>query len=268
MINPRKFALLGTKQKIYKIAATIRNIEISLKQGQTLNIQETLAYTEVIKNQEGQKILRTVQIIDSIRDIQTIASVSEQAKLLNFAYHDLLDILDQKADEDKKFSFMQFDDLNKEATRYPWIGILDNLRSPMNVGTIFRSADGFGTGELFLTGITPYPPNTKVTRTALGAEEFVPFRYFNTTEEAIHQARKENYKIIALEVAAPSKELSEIENFQQCAFIFGNEEFGITSSILEICDEIIRLPLVGKKNSINVGNVFSIVAHHITNNIA
>ncbi|MGL5956640.1 MAG: TrmH family RNA methyltransferase, partial [Brevinema sp.] len=71
------------------------------------------------------------------------------------------------------------------------------------------------------------------------------------------------YKIIALEVAEPSKELSEIEDFQYCAFIFGNEEFGITSSILEICDEIVRLPLVGKKNSINVGNVFSIVAHYI-----
>ncbi|MGL5955257.1 MAG: TrmH family RNA methyltransferase, partial [Brevinema sp.] len=236
MINPRKFALLGTKQKIYKIAATIRNIEIALKQGQDLDIKETLAYTEAIRNQEGQKISRTVTIVESLQDIQSLPSLSEQIKRLNFAYHDLLAILDQKVDEDKKFSLIQFDDLNKEVIRYPWIGILDNLRSPMNVGTIFRSADGFGTGELFLSGITPCPPNNKVTRTALGAEEFVPFRYFNTTEEAITQARQEHYKIIALEVAEPSKELSEIEDFQYCAFIFGNEEFGITSSILEICD--------------------------------
>lgn len=267
MINPRKFALLGTKQKIYKIASTIRNIEIALKNGETIDMHETLAYTDAIKNQEGQKIKKTLNIIDSIKDIQSFSDISEQMKLLNFAYHDLLMILDQKVDEDKKFSFIQFDDLNKEPVRYPWIGILDNLRSPMNVGTIFRSADGFGTGKLFLTGITPCPPNSKVSRTALGAEEFVPFRYFETTEQAIEKARSMGYKIIALEVAEPSKNISELDDFENCAFIFGNEEFGITSSILELCDEVVRLPLIGKKNSINVGNVFSIVAHYIANNI-
>lgn len=267
MINPRKFALLGTKQKIYKIASTIRNCEITLKNGEAINIHETLAYTDAIKNQEGRKILKTLEIIDSMRNVHEITELSEQLKVLNFAYHDLLEILEQKMDEDKKFSFIQFDDLNKESIRYPWIGILDNLRSPMNVGTIFRSADGFGTGELYLTGITPCPPNSKLERTALGAENFVPFQYFATTEEAIQAAKDKNYKIIALEVAEPSKNLSELDSFENCAFIFGNEEFGITSSILELCDDVVRLPLVGKKNSINVGNVFSIVSHHIAENI-
>ncbi|MDK2818850.1 MAG: hypothetical protein KFW21_05320 [Spirochaetota bacterium] len=267
MINPRKFALLGTKQKIYKIASTIRNCEIALKNGETIDINETLAYTDAIKNQEGRKILKTIEIVEMIRNVHTIKEVSEQIKTLNFAYHDLLDILEQKIDEDKKFSFIQFDDLNKEAIRYPWIGILDNLRSPMNVGTIFRSADGFGTGELYLTGITPCPPHPKLERTALGAENFVPFQYFSTTEEAIQVAKQKSYKIIALEVVEPSKNLSEITCFENCAFIFGNEEFGITSSILELCDNVVRLPLVGKKNSINVGNVFSIVSHYIAENI-
>ncbi len=267
VINPRKFALLGTKQKIYKIAATIRNIEIAVKNGKDIDITETLAYTEAIRNQEGQKIQKTVQIIDSIKDVKDIDDLSEQLKLLNFAYHDLLAILEQKVDEDKKFSFIQFDDPNKKAIRYPYIAILDNLRSPMNVGTIFRSADGFGTGEIFLTGITPCPPNNKVSRTALGAEEFVPYRYFEKTEDAIAEAKKLNYKIIALEVVEPSKNLSELEDVKNCAFIFGNEEFGITSSILELCDEVVRLPLVGKKNSLNVGNVFSIVSYYISNQI-
>ncbi len=264
MINPRKFALLGTKQKIYKIAATIRNIEINLKNGKDIDTAETLAYTEAIRNQEGQKIAKAVKIIDSIKDINFTGSKSEQIKALNFAYHDLLDILEQKVDEDKKFSFIQFDDLNKKAVRYPWIAVLDNLRSPMNVGTIFRSADGFGTGEIYLTGITPHPPNAKVSRTALGAEEFVPHRYFEKTEDAIRFAKEQNYKVIALEVAEPSKNLSDLTSFKNCAFVFGNEEFGITSSILEMCDEVVRLPLVGKKNSLNVGNVFSIVAHYIS----
>lgn len=263
VINPRKFALLGTKQKIYKIASTIRNCELALKNGESINIEETLSYTDAIKDQEGIKIAKTLAIIAPLYNIHHIQEKSEQIKLLNFAYHDLLAILDQKVDEDKKFSFIQFDDLNKEAARYPWIGILDNLRSPMNVGTIFRSADGFGTGELFLTGITPHPPNKKLTRTALGAEEFVPFSYFEKTEDAIQEARNRGYKIIALEVVQPSKFLSDIDDFNKCAFVFGNEEFGITESVLKLCDEIISLPLVGKKNSINVGNVFSIVSHYI-----
>lgn len=266
MINPRKFALLGTKQKIYKIASTIRNIEINLKNQEEIDISETLAYTEAIKNQEGQKIKKTIAIVESLKNIQQLSS-SEQIKHLNFAYHDLLAILEQKVDEDKKFSFIQFDNLEKTPVRFPWIGILDNLRSPMNVGTIFRSADGFGTGELFLTGITPHPPNPKLARTALGAEEFVPCTYFEKTEDAILEAKKRGYRIIALEIAEPSKNLSELTNFENTAFIFGNEEFGITSTTLELCDEIIRLPLFGKKNSINVGNVFSIVSHYIADQL-
>lgn len=267
MINPRKFALLGTKQKIYKIASTIRNIEISLKNGEEIEITETLAYSEAIRNQEGKKIQKTIEIVDSLKDLQQIDSLSEKIKKLNFAYHDLLAILEQKVDEDKKFSFIQFDDLGRTPTRFPWIGILDNLRSPMNVGTIFRSADGFGTGELFLTGITPHPPNTKLARTALGAEEFVPCTYFEKTEDAIHEAKKRGYKVIALEIAEPSKNLSELTDFKNIAFVFGNEEFGITSSILELCDEVVRLPLFGKKNSINVGNVFSIVSHYVADQL-
>lgn len=262
MINPRKFALLGTKQKIYKIASTIRNNEIALKNGEKVDLVETLAYTEAIKNQEGAKIQKALAIVERLSALHQ-KDKSEQMKTLNFAYHDLLDILEQKSDEDKKFSFIQFDDLNREPVRYPWIGILDNLRSPMNVGTIFRSADGFGAGELFLTGITPCPPSAKVSRTALGAEEFVPYQYFETTEQAIAEAKKRSYRVIALEVVEPSKNLSDIDDFTHCAFVFGNEEFGITTKTLDFCDEVVRLPLVGKKNSINVGNVFSIVSHYI-----
>ncbi|MGL4389244.1 MAG: TrmH family RNA methyltransferase [Brevinema sp.] len=264
MINPRKFAQLGTKQKIYKIASTIRNMEIALKNNEPLDIQKTIAYTDTIRNQEGQKIQKALEIIDPILILNNELPLKEQIKLLNFAYHNLLEILEQKADEDKKFSFIQFDELTKEVIRYPWIGILDNLRSPMNVGTIFRSADGFGTGMLYLTGITPHPPNNKVSRTALGAEEFVPYKYFETTEKAIQQARDLGYRIIALEVVEPFKTMDDIENVENCAFIFGNEEFGITESVLALCDDIVRLPLVGKKNSLNVGNIFSIVAYEIS----
>lgn len=263
MINPRKFAQLGTKQKIYKIASTIRSMEIALKNNEPIEINKTIAYTDAIRNQEGQKIKQALSIIDPIININQDLDRKERLKILNFAYHDLLDILEEKADEDKKFSFIQFDTPEKEPIRYPWIGILDNLRSPMNVGTIFRSADGFGTGELYLTGITPHPPNPKISRTALGAEEFVPYKYFPSTEEAISHARSLGYSIIGLEVVEPSKTLEELESISNCAFIFGNEEFGITESILSLCDDVVRLPLVGKKNSLNVGNVFSIVAYNL-----
>ncbi|MGL4394308.1 MAG: RNA methyltransferase [Brevinema sp.] len=263
MINPRKFAQLGTKQKIYKIASTIRSMEMALKNNEPLDIQKTIAYTDTIRDQEGQKIQRALEIIDPILNLSSDLPLKEQIKAMNFAYHNLLEILEQKADEDKKFSFIQFDELGKEAVRHPWIGILDNLRSPMNVGTIFRSADGFGTGTLYLTGITPHPPNPKVSRTALGAEEFVPYEYFDKTEDAIAKARELGYRIIGLEVVEPSKTMDDLETVENCAFIFGNEEFGITESILALCDDVVRLPLVGKKNSLNVGNVFSIVAYEV-----
>lgn len=264
MINQKKFALLGIKQKIYKIAASIRNLEIKLKNGIAINAEELLYYTAYIHEQKGRKIEAVQKILKNL-DVLPSLPHKEKLKLLNFSYHDLLKILDQFSDEDKKFSFVQFDNLEKSVFRYPWIAILDNLRSPMNVGSIMRSCDGFGTGKLFLCGITPSPPNKKLSRTALGSEEFIEYQYFEKTEDAILNARNSGYTIFGLEVVAEAQKLSEIDHFEKIAFVFGNEEFGITETILALCDGVVYLPQVGKKNSINVSNVFSIVAYQIAN---
>lgn len=260
MINPRKFVLLGAKQQIYKIASTIRSSEIALKNGGSPDLKETLGYCDAVRGLPGKKIAQALEVVESVRDLDYLAP-KEKIKRLNFAYHNLLALLDRREDEDKNFSFERFDNLERVPERYPWIGILDNLRSPMNTGSIFRSADGFGTGELFLTGITPSPPNPKVSRTALGAEEFVPYRYFLETAEAVAEAKACGYRVVALEVVEPARHLHEIQSFENHAFVFGNEEFGITEETLSLCDDAVRLPLSGRKNSLNVGNVFAVVAY-------
>lgn len=260
MINAKKFALLGNNQKIYKIASTLRTMETTLKNGGVLNPQEIFSYCKYIAHGTDKKIAQALQILAPVLDLDQARLFKEKLKILNFAYHRLLALIDKNEDSDAKFSFLRFDGTNTPL-RYSYAAVLDNLRSPMNVGSIFRTADGFGTGELSLCGICPHPPHPKIIRTALGAENIVPHQYFETTEEALVYWKNKAYKIYALEVAEPSLSLSALESFENCVFILGNEEFGITENTLTMADAVVRIPMSGMKNSLNVANSFAVLAY-------
>lgn len=257
MISPQKFAQLGNNQKIYKIASSLRALENALKNNQPADISQHLAYCAYLQG-EDRKIKEALQIIKPLLSLPD--APKERLKTLNFAYHSLLALLDKKEDQDSKFSFIRFDGA-VQPRRFPWVVILDNLRSPMNVGSIFRSGDGFGVGGISLCGICPAPPDPKITRTALGAEDTVPWQYFDTTDRAIAHWKEKNYKIYALEVAEPSIALGAVQSFDACAFIIGNEEFGITEQTLALADAVVRIPLNGVKNSLNAANCFAVLAY-------
>ena len=260
MISPKKFALLGNNQKIYKIASSVRSLENALKRGEDAMPDEIFAYCALITDSPDRKIKEALAILAPLKEIPSSLPYKEKIKLFNFAFHQLLEILDKKEDSDAKFSFLRFDRETK-ALRYPWAIILDNLRSPMNIGSVFRSGDGFGVGEISLCGICPHPPNPKVSRTAMGTEELIPWKYFTETSEAITYWREKGYTIYALEVAEPSIMLEDIPSFDKVAFIIGNEEFGITEKTLELVDHIVQIPMSGTKNSLNAANCFAVLAY-------
>ncbi|MGL5720841.1 MAG: TrmH family RNA methyltransferase [Brevinema sp.] len=260
MISPKKFSLLGNNQKIYKIASSVRSLENALKRGEDASPEEIFAYCALINDSPDRKIKEALAILSPLRDLPADLPYKEKIKRFNFAFHQLLEILDKKEDSDAKFSFLRFD-RDTIAQRYPWAIILDNLRSPMNIGSVFRSGDGFGVGEISLCGICPHPPNPKVSRTAMGAEELIPWKYFAETHDAIAYWREQGYTIYALEVAEPSLMLEEVCSFEKVAFIIGNEEFGITEKTLELVDHIVQIPMSGIKNSLNAANCFAVLAY-------
>jgi len=130
--------------------------------------------------------------------------------------------------------------------------ILDNIRSRENVGSIFRTADAVGVSKVYLCGITPRPPHPKITKSALGSDEFVKWGYVKQIWRLIDILKKDKYKIVAIEQSPTSKNIFTFKTKFPIAVILGNEVSGISKSILRRCDYVLEIPMRGKKESLNV----------------
>jgi tRNA G18 (ribose-2'-O)-methylase SpoU len=151
--------------------------------------------------------------------------------------------------------------------------ICDNIRSLENIGSIFRTSDALGVSKIFLCGICGVPPNHKIAKTALGAEESVPFEYYKQTGRLIDKLKKDKIKIVALEQDLPARQAGkraiDYAKFKPkfpLALIIGNEVKGVSKKILGKCDKIIELPMNGKKESLNVSVSFGVAGYYIINN--
>ena len=172
-------------------------------------------------------------------------------------------ILPQKEKTMRKLSMDELNRISKEdfetAEKLPIIIVLDNIRSLSNVGAFFRTADAFRIKELLLCGITACPPHREIHKTALGADETVKWRYFETTEAACQELKAEGYRIFAVEQVEGSIALQDFKFEPHSAYILGNEVEGVSEEALPYCDGAIELPQEGTKHSINVSVCAGIV---------
>lgn len=139
--------------------------------------------------------------------------------------------------------------------------MLDNVRSAWNVGSIFRTSDGVGIQKLYLCGITPSPDNPKVSKTALGAEVNIPWEKSNNGIKLASLLKAQGYLLWALEdlpFAQPLFQLESEWNNTPIVLIVGNEVSGVDPGIIEKCDKVISIPMLGKKQSYNVAVAFGI----------
>lgn len=132
--------------------------------------------------------------------------------------------------------------------------ILDNVRSLHNVGSIFRTCDGFAVETIILCGITGQPPHREIEKTALGATQSVEWKYANHTLDAVQQLKTEGYQIIAIEQAHQSIMLNtyQPQKNERYALIFGNEVNGVDEQVMQHIDACIEIPQFGTKHSFNV----------------
>jgi 23S rRNA (guanosine2251-2'-O)-methyltransferase len=140
----------------------------------------------------------------------------------------------------------------KEVKKTPLIVVLDNVRSMNNVGSVFRTSDCFRIEKIILCGITAQPPHRDIRKTAIGAEESVPWEYYESTEEAVAKLKGEGYKIISVEQAENSVTLEEFIPKENSAIVFGNEIDGVMDSIVQQSDECVEIPQFGTKHSFNI----------------
>ncbi len=149
----------------------------------------------------------------------------------------------------------------KAAEKTPVVVILENIRSMHNVGSVFRTCDGFRVEKLLLCGFTPKPPHRDIHKTALGATESVNWEAYENTIEAIHELKNAGYTIYAIEQAHKSLLLHEIDIFtnRKIAIIFGNEAEGVSEDSIAASDACIEIPQAGSKHSFNISVAAGIV---------
>jgi len=156
----------------------------------------------------------------------------------------------------------------KKSRKTPITIVLDNIRSSLNVGSVFRTSDAFLIEKIILCGITPTPPNKDIRKSALGSTNSVDWDYENNTIDAVLKLKKNNYQIIGVEQV---KESTMLNNFNisknPIAIIFGNEVDGVNNDVINLCNEIIEIPQFGTKHSLNISVSSGIVIWELWNKL-
>ncbi len=154
--------------------------------------------------------------------------------------------------------------------------IAHNIRSTHNVGSIFRTAEGFGVKRIILSGYTPYPKlpadsrlphiadklTDQIHKTALGAETMVPFEYQESPDLA--KLKEAGYQIVGLEQDECSVMLQDYKTPDKVALLLGEEVHGLTPELLTLCDDLIEIPMNGQKESFNVSVATGIALYELT----
>ena len=141
-----------------------------------------------------------------------------------------------------------------QSQKLPLVVVLDNVRSLHNVGSVFRTSDAFRVECIMLCGITATPPSAEIHKTALGAEDVVDWKYYESTMDAVAELRSQGYKIYSIELCQGSIALQDFVTApgERYAVVFGNEVKGVQQDVVDASDGAIEIPQFGTKHSLNV----------------
>lgn len=155
--------------------------------------------------------------------------------------------------------------LRRKEPRLPFCVVLNDIRSLYNVGSIFRTADGAGVEKVWICGITGHPPDTQITKTALGAEAEVPWEYRREAGAVLRELKAGGYQIVFLEQLAESVPYQDYEPSGRVCLVLGSEVAGVSEDLVGLCDATLEIEMAGAKNSLNVAVAFGVVAYHLRN---
>lgn len=149
----------------------------------------------------------------------------------------------------------------KNIEKFPYVIVLDDIRSMNNIGSAFRTGDAFRCSSIHLCGITAQPPHREISKTALGADESVDWVYFADAADSLKALRSEGYQIVCVEQVQGSVSLEKFKSVtgQKYAFVFGNEVFGVNDAWIQEADFSLEIPQFGTKHSLNVSVSMGVV---------
>jgi len=147
--------------------------------------------------------------------------------------------------------------------KLPVVVLLENVRSLYNVGAFFRTADGAAAERLYLCGITGRPPKKEISKTALGAEETVPWDHSDDVVAVIEDLRARGYEIAAIETSVRSVDLFDWQPRFPVCVSFGHEVDGLSPEVSRMADTHVRIPMLGLKHSLNVATAGGVVVYEL-----
>lgn len=147
----------------------------------------------------------------------------------------------------------------RRSDKVPVIVVLENIRSAYNIGSVFRTSDAFLIEAIYICGYSAIPPHKEIKKTALGAEETVTWKHFNSSAEAIEELKVKGYKVFGVEQVENSTSLEKFTVNGPVAVVFGNEVAGVEQSTIALCDGCIEIPQLGMKHSLNIATAAGVV---------
>ena len=149
-------------------------------------------------------------------------------------------------------------------SRHPIVLLVHNIRSMWNVGSIFRCADAFGVAHIHFSGYTPRPPRMEISKTALGADGWIPWSSESDPLDVVTKRRKEGYAILSLEKTTESQPISTYNVRSPACLSICNEILGVDKALLGASDAILHIPMSGKKESLNVSVALGVALYQLS----
>lgn len=150
-----------------------------------------------------------------------------------------------------------------EIGRLPVSVLLENVRSLYNVGSFFRTGDAVGLEKLYLAGITGYPPQKMISKTALGAEDTVAWERTPDARGRVAALRDQGHEIVAIETSVHAVDLFDWQPRFPVCILFGHETDGLTAELAAMADTHVRIPMLGRKHSLNVATAGGVVLYEL-----
>jgi len=259
-IPPKAFLSFSKKQVVdtlWRIATQIEQCWES-PQKRATSIRSLHLYLNTLDDHIQDDVL---QLKDKMKELSPFDQVENLQKSLM-----LLERENQMNIRDDQFLISTQDSLEvKSKSTHEVHLILDNLRSSFNVGSLIRTSEALGVTRIHICGYTATPENSKTAKSALGTDDWIDWQYWENTHECLQYLRSVGLRLYAFETAQESELLNEVRPEYPCALLLGNERYGVSTGTLSLVDHVVKIPLHGRKNSLNVAVCGAIGLHHFLN---
>lgn len=258
MIKEKKFLSLKATTQLKKIADEAKIVRDNILNNENYSLETLHTYATYLEKNNNELYLKIASICKK--------DGRELLEDVHFLYNYLLEKIGRPVPE-SQFVQITGDRKNFDIKRNDVILVLDNLQSAFNVGSIVRLSDAFGVKKIYFLGRTPFILHEKVKKTAKDADKHISCEQVSDIETLFSKLKFDGYTIWGVETGLTAVSIYDAKFDNKTAIVMGNEEIGISQKVVNLCDNIVEIPMKGFKNSINVSNACSVILYEYSRQV-